>query len=485
MKTILIASFILFCYFNKAQVNLDSNLTACYALNGNCYEPISGFTGTMGAVSGTANRNNILNTALAFNGSTLSIVSLPGDTSLKSKSMSVSLWVKALPGFNYNPYLLFTKNSASALRAAYSLGVVNTSGGMRFRIRKCNGYLMDSLDATYSTYVNTWYHVCFTMDNSSIKLYINGLLNSAKTTTVQFDYAPGKKICLGGTDEPGPNQSFAGVLDNVRFYNRILSAAEVNQLYQIDPSCVSTSMSPVAAFSVPVLGLCAGQKVVMVDQSLNNPEIWMWQSPGAVISNSNDVLPAITFSAAGIYSVSLHVSNSVGTNSVSKLITIGNVSTVSVTTPGTLMCRGTSVYLRANGASTCTWSTGQTGTVILVAPLTTTTYSINGTDTIGCLFQSKLIQKVAIDCWSVHEEEGLGSLIIFPNPFKEKFEIASKNQSELSFQVFDVLGNLLMELDNKEEQKNRSCDLSSFSDGIYFLKVTEGTKTRTFKMVKN
>jgi hypothetical protein len=72
--------------------------------------------------------------------------------------------------------------------------------------------------------LNTWSHVAVTYDGSSLRLFVNGnqVASTAMSGTVVRSASP---LRLGGNSVW--NEWFAGRLDDVRIYNRALSAAEI------------------------------------------------------------------------------------------------------------------------------------------------------------------------------------------------------------------------------------------------------------------
>jgi hypothetical protein len=90
--------------------------------------------------------------------------------------------------------------------------------------------------------LNTWQHVCVTYDGSLVAnvpaLYINGApVTVTETATPLGPLASdtGYPLYLSewGYSESGTNSSFDGMMDDVRLYNRILSAEEVKRLYEL------------------------------------------------------------------------------------------------------------------------------------------------------------------------------------------------------------------------------------------------------------
>ena len=74
-----------------------------------------------------------------------------------------------------------------------------------------------------------------TVDNGTKKIYLNG--NVENTASVTFSGVGTGKALNFGTRAP-PTQSFAGLLDEVRLYNRALTQSEVSSLYNFAPGPV-------------------------------------------------------------------------------------------------------------------------------------------------------------------------------------------------------------------------------------------------------
>lgn len=374
---------VLLTSFAKAQVNLNSSLTACYALNGSASEPVNAYTGTLGAVTSTVDRFSNSNSAYAFSGTSSSYIQLPGNSFLKpTNGLSFSAWVK--PGTLSSPeYIVFTKNNTSSNFESYALVIASVSGGYKFRVHKGDGSGNTSfVDGTTLISAGTWYHVAFTMDNSNIAIYLNGALQATVSTTYSFNYQSGKDVFLGGTNESIFNGPYVGSMDNVRFYNRVLSSAEISSLYSTDPSCIAP---PVSSFSVFPSTVCPGKPVVLTDLSTNSPSSWSWQIPGSTTPTASINNPTVTFANPGTYVVSMTSTNSGGASNTSTqsivVLPLPNVTILSTPT----VCMGSAFNLIAGGAASYTWSSNQTGSVQVVFPTANTSFSVVGTGTNGCV----------------------------------------------------------------------------------------------------
>ena len=89
--------------------------------------------------------------------------------------------------------------------------------------------------------LNTWYHVAFTRDSSNttggMLIYINGVADAGTTsgngTPNDFSPISSPVFCMGNdaNNNTYPNNC---IMEDLRVYNRALSAAEVASMYKID-----------------------------------------------------------------------------------------------------------------------------------------------------------------------------------------------------------------------------------------------------------
>lgn len=87
------------------------------------------------------------------------------------------------------------------------------------------------LSATSATDTNNWHHLVITEQSggtSNLKVYLDGGLDASVTVTSVT--ATGGNIKIG-IDYDGVNYPFKGLLDEIMFFNRTLSADEVKRLY--------------------------------------------------------------------------------------------------------------------------------------------------------------------------------------------------------------------------------------------------------------
>lgn len=177
-------------------------------------------------------------TAGAFNLDGLNdYVEVPDQASLNPTSgFTVEAWI--------NPRSLPGKFPAIVKKSGLSGGRSSTTHGysLAFRDGKpqvgLNLYLGNEWTSsplgTVSVGTNTWSHVVATYDGAWIRLYVNGTeIGPAtyKTGTI----TPSDNPLNIGRDPSSPNDPdryFDGLMDDVRIYNRALTAGEIGSIYQ-------------------------------------------------------------------------------------------------------------------------------------------------------------------------------------------------------------------------------------------------------------
>lgn len=133
---------------------------------------------------------------------------------------------------------------------------------------------------------------------------------------------------------------------------------------------------PNAYFTSNYSAVCVGGSISFNDASANYPTSWSWSFPGGSPATSTAQNPtSITYATAGVYTVSLVATNSVGVSSpYTMTVNIVNTPTSVPTTTGTCAGQPVNVMVATNAASV-TWQGGQNGTTATYAPTVTSVYS--------------------------------------------------------------------------------------------------------------
>jgi autotransporter-associated beta strand protein len=179
--------------------------------------------------------------ALLFNQGTetTDYISVPDSTSLDSitattKKFTLAAWVKlsAAPGAN-GAAILCKGNGGNG--EAWCLDVYQSK--FRVFVRSSSSSTMN-VSSTFNAAVGTWYHVVGTYDSGASAnkeiLYINGVANANSGSGTTATILANTHVLSIGNRQSGSttyNIPFPGTIDEVRIYNRALSASDVLQLY--------------------------------------------------------------------------------------------------------------------------------------------------------------------------------------------------------------------------------------------------------------
>jgi hypothetical protein len=176
----------------------------------------NGNAGTItGATWSTSGKNG---SALSFNG-TSNYVQVPDSASLDlTTGMTLEAWVKpSLLGTSWRT-VLFKTQTGGMVYSLYAnqdttrpIGQVNIGG-------EVNAIGSAALP------LNAWSHLAATFDGSALRIYVNGSLVATTVITGTIPTSTGV-LRIGGNAIWG--EWFAGLIDDVRLYNRALTQAQV------------------------------------------------------------------------------------------------------------------------------------------------------------------------------------------------------------------------------------------------------------------
>ena len=184
----------------------------------------------------TKDRYGNANSAYYFNNG--AYIEIPYNTSLYPSNFTISCWV--------NPQTASNGNYIFSVDHYYGYKFQLQSNNFPFLTVSTDTGIHDVDDNPGSVQLNTWSQIVASFTNGAVTFYINGKL--VKTVAIVGNLIPPQTIvnvCIGNelpksayslTDTSSPNyfyggSYFQGSIDDVRLYNTVLSATEVNSLY--------------------------------------------------------------------------------------------------------------------------------------------------------------------------------------------------------------------------------------------------------------
>ena len=169
---------------------------------------------------------------MRFSSTSATYVSVNHNTSLdidNTESLTVSLWFKSSGVDGVNRRNLFGKSSTTQ---NIGYGCFQEGGSLYIACRLRNSTIPESSTQTYQA--NKWYHFIYRIDGEGVgtgSVYLNGVSQSSISLS---DVDASNSGYFGiGTGAPISGTTWDGGIDDVRIYNRALSATEVEKLYKI------------------------------------------------------------------------------------------------------------------------------------------------------------------------------------------------------------------------------------------------------------
>ena len=182
----------------------------------------SGNTGTL--TNGPTWTTGKIGNAVSIGGS--SYVSVNSTLDVAALPFSLSLWVNPT---NFNDYgtLIGKRTSYSASGMRFNLDLSQGNGSVLLQSASSN------LNFTYVPSLNQWTLLTVVVRSGATDLYVNGTLTQ---TLGAFSLGTGasSQVRMGNAAD-GPDQ-YAGSLDDMRVYTRVLSASDISALYSLGSS---------------------------------------------------------------------------------------------------------------------------------------------------------------------------------------------------------------------------------------------------------
>jgi uncharacterized protein YjbI with pentapeptide repeats len=310
-----------------AQSFLTNGLVAYYPFNGNANDE-SGYGNNLTNYGATlcADRFGNSNQAYYFDGSTY--LGSSNSPLAQVESWTVTAWIQ--PG-----------SLSQATAYAVCLGYDNGTNGDGFAMGISGGggeasnqlwAFFPGVNFDYGGFefpsTNQWYQVVMAGNAGTTALYVNGV--STKTAIATPAVTPTSLEIGSG----GSYRFFTGAVDDVRVYNRALSAAEVLELYAYDQAGLLPYILSGPTNEGVNLGANADFAVDAADSSGPAALSYQWSFDGANISgatNSDLILTNVQLAQQGTYSVT--VSNFAGVVGLSNGILTVVASPVIVNQP--------------------------------------------------------------------------------------------------------------------------------------------------------
>ena len=245
--------------------DINDGLIAQYEFNGNANDNIGSNHGILSGVSEAKDRFNNVNSAYLFDGLN-DYIEIPDNDLMDfefDEDFTISLWVNIaaiqndLGGTNND--IIGKWNSLRSMPYPYAIRYWNINAteerknkifSLRYDSETCNHNPLITGECYIAT--EQWHHLVFIKRGNILEYYQDNMLFGSATdnTISQCNTINNNRLLIGKRTLGG--RYFAGLIDDISFYNRALSTNEIELLYKLNnwTSPVEEEMS-ILSFKLP------------------------------------------------------------------------------------------------------------------------------------------------------------------------------------------------------------------------------------------
>lgn len=209
---------------NFSEVGITDGLVGWWPLNGTAKD-LSG-NANNGTVSGATVASGLNGLCYSFDGVDDYIST---NLSMKNVDKTISFFIKkaSIVGTGSSIISQWYAPASWQIHIPANVGFIN--------YYSYNGSTSSSIVSSKNVCDNIWHHAVITYVASSnlLSIYIDGIFDTSANLTVEENTTSGNGIWFGRENGSTVYSPFAGSLEDVRIYNRALSADEVNILYEL------------------------------------------------------------------------------------------------------------------------------------------------------------------------------------------------------------------------------------------------------------
>ena len=206
-----------------ASSDITNGLIGWWKLDGNTDTAVGSNNGANVNATPAVGQNGLANTGYNFDG-TSTWLNFSNASVFNTGELTFSAWIK--------PVNITTAQEIISKELQYKYALTG-SGGLDLLVGTVGtGWTTNAIYAAPTIVAGGWAFVAMTVSSSggTVKGYVNGSLIGSTTTTPITAY--NTNPLLGGAYVTTPaNAQFNGTLDDLRMYNRALSASEISTLY--------------------------------------------------------------------------------------------------------------------------------------------------------------------------------------------------------------------------------------------------------------
>ncbi|MEO8147430.1 MAG: LamG-like jellyroll fold domain-containing protein [Bacteroidia bacterium] len=421
-------------------------------------------------------------------------VSVPGASSLiaGSNAISITCWVyptNVAPAWPDYDGIAGFRNDADADFYLAQTGLTH----LEARFRNSAGTPFDINN--FSLQANTWQHLALTYDGSMLRLFVNGLVTdsvaaSGNITNSAVDFLIGDNLYVI------THFYLEGSMDEVSLWNKALSPAEITAIYTCGADAAAANLQLYYHFNEGIAGgnnstvTSLADETGHIDGVLNNFALngttsnWATGVTGVSTAINAGICDgdSYTFGSQTLTTSGVYVDSLTSVNGCDSIVTL-NLTVTPIDTSVTLFT--TVLHSNTNGA-TYTWVNCNNG-YAAISGATAQNYVV----TTGGSYAVIVQLNGCIDTSSCHtvtfaginENEFSTAVHVYPNPLDKQLTVNFEKQLDVTIVITDVTGKQMLN-ENVKNVKTYHADVSSWTAGVYLMKINSGSRQAVFNLLK-
>lgn len=232
--------FYSFIFLAGISTGLFSQITAGmisqYYFYGNANDMVGTNNGIVRGATLAPDRFGNANAAYCYNGVN-NHINLGTSTTLKTTTMSISLWAKinsysnTAVAYSNQPFITTRSRNTTGNYEAYFMGMYKPTSVLDAATTATSG-TQNAILSTVTASIGVWNHLVYMFRSDSTWLYINGVFQQKVYKGFVSGYLAGDSVLLGYVGSgPSTYSRLNGCLDDIRIYNRLLTPTEITTLY--------------------------------------------------------------------------------------------------------------------------------------------------------------------------------------------------------------------------------------------------------------
>jgi len=197
------------------------------------HDSIGSYDGTLSVAGSSFVAGGISGNAISLNRALNGYVDMGNIFGFTSQAFSLSAWVKTAQGYSVSDSAIVSRHTGFSQNGYWLMVNQAGGGGQTSKAIFGQGAATAAVTSTSSVTDGSWHHIVATfLPGSTIGIYVDGSPIEGTAPADASLISNTARFLVGGVTLGAPEGRLTGLVDEVQVYNQVLSASEVDFLFQ-------------------------------------------------------------------------------------------------------------------------------------------------------------------------------------------------------------------------------------------------------------